>query len=66
MRSLYRRAYARYEYSAVFAAGNTAAGAVQIFPSESSRGLGVIVEGDQVKADIEVYPLNDIWSVSRG
>ena len=40
----------------VFSSNNTAAGANQIFPTPTSLGASVLVEGDPVKADIDIYP----------
>lgn len=45
----------------VFAKGNTAAGAEQIFPSPSSVGASVLIEGEGAEADIEIYPFRSIW-----
>lgn len=45
----------------VFTKGNTVTGGDQIFPSISSRGASVFVEGGTAKADIAIYPMNTIW-----
>ena len=45
----------------VFTKGYTAAGADQIFPSPSSVGASVLVEGTEAGADIVIYPLKSIW-----
>lgn len=45
----------------VFAGNGRAAGAVQIFPDESSGGASVIVEGDSAKVDLTIYPMKSIW-----
>jgi len=46
----------------VFSSNNTAAGANQIFPTPTSLGASVLVEGDPVKADIDIYPMKSIWT----
>lgn len=46
----------------VFTKDDTVTGANQIFASPQSLGLGVFVEGDPVKADIALYPMNSIWT----
>ena len=45
----------------VFSKGDTAAGAMQIFPSVASRGLEVYSKGGDTEADITVYPMKTIW-----
>ncbi|ORX77926.1 Arabinanase/levansucrase/invertase [Anaeromyces robustus] len=45
----------------VFAQDNTIIGANVIYPSLNSLGTSVIVEGEEVKANITIYPLNGIW-----
>ena len=45
----------------VFSKGYTVAGAQQIFPSISSLGASVLVEGGAANADITIYPMNTIW-----
>lgn len=45
----------------VFSKNYTVAGANQIFPDASSLGLEVLVKGRAAKADIAVYPLENIW-----
>lgn len=45
----------------VFSKDNTVAGANQIFPSKSSLGASVLVEGGAAQADITIYPMNSIW-----
>ena len=46
----------------IFSNDYTAAGANQIFPTPTSLGASVIVEGDPVKADIDIYPMKSIWT----
>lgn len=46
----------------VFTKGYTAAGANQIFPSVTSDGASVLVEGDAARADITIYPMQSIWN----
>ena len=46
----------------VFSKNDTVTGAMQIFPSITSRGLEVYSIGGESKADINVYPLNTIWT----
>lgn len=45
----------------VFNEDYTVAGAMQIFPSASSRGLSVYSDNGSATGDITVYPLNSIW-----
>ncbi|MFG6393917.1 MAG: GH32 C-terminal domain-containing protein [Lachnospiraceae bacterium] len=45
----------------VFAKDYTVAGANQVFPSISSLGASVFAEGGNAKADITIYPMNNIW-----
>ena len=46
----------------VFSKEYTVAGAQQIFPSISSLGASVLVEGGEAEADITIYPMNTIWN----
>lgn len=46
----------------VFSSSNTVTGANQIFPTPTSLGASVIVEGEPVKANIDIYPMNSIWT----
>lgn len=45
----------------VFTKGDTVTGANQIFPTPTSLGASVIVEGDPVEADMTIYPMKSIW-----
>lgn len=45
----------------VFSKGYTVAGAQQIFPSISSLGASVLVDGGEATANITIYPMNTIW-----
>ena len=45
----------------VFTNNNTVAGANQIFPTPTSLGASVVVEGEAAKADITIYPMDTIW-----
>lgn len=49
----------------VFTKGDTVIGANQLFPSSTSLGLSVLVEGDAATADITLYPLKSIWHDSN-
>lgn len=46
----------------VFTNDYTVAGANQIFPSPTSRGAAVVVEGEPCQADIQVYNLASAWT----
>lgn len=45
----------------VFSNDDTVTGANQIFPTPTSLGASVLVEGAPVKANINIYPMNSIW-----
>lgn len=45
----------------VFSKNHTVAGANQIFTSAQSLGLEVLIDGEDAKADIVLYPLKSIW-----